>query len=497
MESRRSIFRTALALVSSLALVSCGHTASPPHAASSLHTGRVVKAAEGAQPAPRPVPFHSSFGNFITRTGPRLKDGNTEFRFISLELGAVHRNESDVLPDESDRWPDEYEIQDQFRSVVQSGGTATRIYPLSFGADPRSNHVLGLDKYNETAFRTLDKVLQAADKEHVRVIIPFIDQYKYWGGVPQFSAWSGVTDKEFYHSPQCLENYKRLVSYVLNRRNTYTGVLYKDDKTILAWQLGNELWSTPEWEESAAAYIKSIDHNHLVAAGEHNSLKMLDDPNVDIMDAHIYQYWSKQTDLAKLCRDFKQKAGDKKAVIVGECGMGDTKNVVTLYDEVIRDGTSGCLLWKALGHNRSGGFRFHAEEAGYSSYHWPGFTATDKPEDADLLRQTRVKAYQIRGLTPPPLLKPSVPTLLPIASPKTLYWQGATGAGGYDVQRSPSASGPWTTLAVNVSDEREYPQPEYVDAAAVAGQDYYYRVRARNAAGLSPYSCPVGPARLP
>ena len=49
----------------------------------------------------------------------------------------------------------------------------------------------------------------------------------------------------------------------------------------------------------------------------------------------------------------------------------------------------------------------------------------------------------------------------------------------------------------NVSDEREYPQPEYVDVAVVVGQDYYYRVRARNAAGLSPCSRPVGPARLP
>ncbi len=477
MDIRLSVLRPVPALAASFALAACGHTAPLTSTA--------------------PATFRSSFQNFITRKGPCLEDGGREFRFIALELGAVHRNESDVRPDESDRWPNEYEIRDQFRSVVQAGGTATRIYTLALGEDPRANHVLGLDKYSEDAFRTLDKVLQIADQEHIRVIFPFIDQYKYWGGVPQFSAWSGVTDTEFYSSPQCLENYKRLIYYVLNRRNTYTGVLYKEDKTILAWQLGNELWSTPPWESAVAAYIKSVDHHHLVAAGEHNSLKMLDDPNVDIMDAHIYQYWSKQTDLAKLCRDFKQKAGGKKVVIVGECGMGDTKNVVALYDEVIRDGTSGCLLWKALGHNRSGGFRFHAEDGGYSSYHWPGFVSTGTPEEAALLAQTRVKAYQIRGLVPPPLPKPSSPTLLPITSPRTLYWQGSTGAQGYEVQRAVSVNGPWVTLAADVSDEREYPQPEYVDASAVAGQSYYYRVRARNSSGMSEYSRPMGPASIP
>ncbi|MGI4788187.1 MAG: hypothetical protein ACRYFS_04985 [Janthinobacterium lividum] len=483
MECRRFIFRIALALTSSLTLAACGHAAP-------------VREAAGGMQAPHGT-YHSSFSSFITRSGSHLKDGSQDFRFIALELGAVHRNESDVLPDESDRWPNAYEISDQFQSVVQAGGTATRLYPLSFGADPRSNHVLGLDKYNETAFRTLDKVLQVANNDHVRVIIPFIDQYKYWGGVPQFSAWSGVSDKEFYSSPQCLENFKRLIHYVLNRRNTYTGVLYKDDKAILAWQLGNELWSTVQWEASTAAYIKSIDRHHLVAAGEHNSVKMLGDPNVDILDAHLYQYWSKNPNLAGICHDFRQKIGDKKVLIVGECGMGDTANIVALYDEVIQDGTSGCILWKALGHNRSGGFRFHAEEAGYSSYHWPGFAATDKPGDANLLRQTQVKAYEIRRLPLPRLLKPSAPALLPISSPKTIYWQGVTGANSYDIQRTNTVRGPWETLAVNISDEREYPEPEFADMTAVAGQSYYYRLRARNSAGVSPYSSPAGPACLP
>jgi endo-1,4-beta-mannosidase len=57
------------------------------------------------------------------------------------------------------------------------------------------------------------------------------------------------------------------VSFVLNRRNTYTGTLYKDDKAILAWETGNELYCPYSWTKQIAAHIKSLDSNHLVWDG--------------------------------------------------------------------------------------------------------------------------------------------------------------------------------------------------------------------------------------
>lgn len=38
-----------------------------------------------------------------------------------------------------------------------------------------------------------------------------------------------------------LGSYKKIVTFLLNRVNTVTGVRYGDDPTILAWQTGNEL----------------------------------------------------------------------------------------------------------------------------------------------------------------------------------------------------------------------------------------------------------------
>jgi uncharacterized protein (TIGR03437 family) len=68
---------------------------------------------------------------------------------------------------------------------------------------------------------------------------------------------------------------------LLNRRNTVTGALYKDEPTIVVWELGNELRNKTSvagdrarradellaWTREMAGHIKSIDRNHLVADG--------------------------------------------------------------------------------------------------------------------------------------------------------------------------------------------------------------------------------------
>lgn len=76
--------------------------------------------------------------------------------------------------------------------------------------------------------------------------------------------------------PQAYKNY---ISYILNRRNTVTGVLYKDDPIIFALELANEPRTTDNyeyklglkpgstvlgWVYETAAYVKSISPNHMV-----------------------------------------------------------------------------------------------------------------------------------------------------------------------------------------------------------------------------------------
>jgi mannan endo-1,4-beta-mannosidase len=61
------------------------------------------------------------------------------------------------------------------------------------------------------------------------------------------------------------------------RENTYTGKLYRDDPTIMSWQLGNEPRGINnredflDWIKSSARLIKEIDPNHLVTVGSEGS----------------------------------------------------------------------------------------------------------------------------------------------------------------------------------------------------------------------------------
>ena len=60
-------------------------------------------------------------------------------------------------------------------------------------------------------------------------------QYVEWGT----NGTSNNTDL-FFSDPTVMKIYQNHLNYTLNRVNTITGVQYKNDPTILAWDLLNE-----------------------------------------------------------------------------------------------------------------------------------------------------------------------------------------------------------------------------------------------------------------
>ena len=446
--------------------------------------------AESVGPPPK-AHASSVFANFITRSGDQLMDGSSVYRFMAVSAPTLHRNEDMVLDEATERWPDLYEIDDQLDTIVRLGGTATRIYGLSYKKNnTREWHVNGLGDYNENAFVVLDQVLARANAKGVRIIFPFIDAHSFgsWGGIDEFVSWSGHARGDFWSNPTVKANFKALMYDVLNRTNTITGVKYKDDKAILAWQLGNELelWGcTDAWVSEMAAYLKSIDPNHLVMDGrDRNFDGVLSDPNIDIVGGHYYSHYD-GSDLDGMAAADRATAYGKKALIVDEFGLGDTADLIDLMDEIIGNGTSGGLLWSIRGHKRSGGFRYHPENGGYRSYHAPGFAVNDDIDETNLLAALRSKAYEIRGLPEPPVDPPEAPTMLTVNSPSRLYWQGSAGASSYQVQRASSSAGPWTTIATGVIDDKGpiADAPLYADEPAAG--THLYRVIAVNDGGSS------------
>ncbi|MEX0612798.1 MAG: hypothetical protein WD229_11825, partial [Pirellulales bacterium] len=211
---------------------------------------------------------------FITRQADQLMEGDKPYRFISWNIPnlMVIEDAYEFTRPNPWRWPNEFEIEDALESARQMGGQVARTYVLGVyreGSDMGDCvHVRRPGEFNEEGFRALDKVIEIARRKGIRVIIPFVDQAKWWGGIGEYAAFRGKPAEAFWSDPQIIDDFKMTVRYLLTRKNFYTGVAYRDEPAILGWETGNEIAATPEWTREIAAYIKQLDPNHLVIDGK-------------------------------------------------------------------------------------------------------------------------------------------------------------------------------------------------------------------------------------
>ena len=178
-----------------------------------------------------------------------------------------------------------------------------RVYVLSVATPydqdcQRETHILppsspdGMPVLNEKAMVVYDRMIALASKHNLRLILPFIDHWKWWGGREQLAAFYGESANDFYNTDsKTYQAYLHIISTVINRKNTLTGRLYSEEKAIMAWETGNELRdSTPAFVQKTAAHIKKHAPNQLVVDGTYLKImaSSLGDPNIDIISNHFY-----------------------------------------------------------------------------------------------------------------------------------------------------------------------------------------------------------------
>ncbi len=462
------------------------------------------------------------FDHFITRDGGRLMDGNREFRFIGANMpGLVLPYDWTLYLPERLHLPTPWEQEDAFKTLDQMNLRVVRLWNLPI-RDPNEtpveggmtwHYVQGPGQFNEESFKVVDNLFALANKYGVRVVFDLTaESGDYLGGIGTYAAHRGKKRAEFYTDPQLKDDYKSTLRYVLMRTNTITGVPYREDKAILAWQFGNEMHSAPDvWITEMAAYIKSLDPNHLVAETRHQpGQTLLVDANVDLVTRHLYaNYGGVEGGWPAAIRNELAKLQRERPLFIGEFGpyidgkMFTHANVVDKLREFLdfvksEQGISGAMVWSMYFHHQDGGFYWHQimTYPAVWSYHWPGFPSADAQREEGIMTAMREAAFEIQGLPVPPLPLPDAPELLPIGNVPLLTWRGSAGASGYSIQRSSAAEGPWTTLAENVCDADIAYRPLYSDTSARVGETWFYRVAARNASGISPPSNAVGPIEV-
>ncbi|XP_031472624.1 mannan endo-1,4-beta-mannosidase 5-like [Nymphaea colorata] len=173
--------------------------------------------------------------------------------------------------------------REKVSSVLQQAAAASmtvaRTWAFADGGDRALQTSPGV--YDERVFQGLDFVISEARKNGIRLILSLVNNYKDFGGRPQYVQWArnaGVQingDDDFYTNPVVKGYYKAHVMRVLTRVNTITNIQYRDDPTIMAWELMNEPRCESDysgrtvqgWVEEMAGYVKSLDRKHLLEIG--------------------------------------------------------------------------------------------------------------------------------------------------------------------------------------------------------------------------------------
>ncbi|MFA7419667.1 MAG: hypothetical protein WCZ90_08265 [Melioribacteraceae bacterium] len=436
----------------------------------------------------------SNFDNFVTRKADKVYDGEKEVRFLSFNIPNLHYNE-DYLPFESVnpwRLPDEFEIRDALKAIKQIGGKVARIYVPSLrkNGEPKEfvRHIEAPGKFNEDAFLVLDKVMQVANEEGVRIIIPFVDNWIWWGGPMDYAAFRGKDKSAFWSDPEIIADFKKTIDYMINRKNFYTGVQYKDDKALFCWETGNELEAPAEWTKHIAAYIKSLDANHLLLEGTHIQKlrdEAIEDPNLDILSTH---YSSVNTLISN-----QKLAKGKKPYLLGEFGLRPLNQIKELADTVINQGLLGGMIWSLRNRNRDGGFYHHAEHSNFESYRFPGFANGEMYSESELFNLIKEKTAKIGNEKIMPVVIPEAPKILEINDISAISWQGSVGAKSYTLERKEEYASDWVPRGDNIDESKYQYRPLFNDETAEIGKRYFYRLRAKNEAGISDFSNIAGP----
>ncbi|ATX82280.1 hypothetical protein Ga0123462_1417 [Mariprofundus ferrinatatus] len=441
-----------------------------------------------------PLNHAMAFDHFISRDDSTLLDGNKPFRFISVNIPNYFILE-DRAGQQGHKWHrvTEFEQRDAVKAVKRLGGQLFRSY--TFSVEGGKNlagdlaHIYadkdGRIRYNEELFKDVDRGLAIAAAEGVRVIIPLVDNWAWFGGFAEWAALAGTAD--FWNDAKARSEFKKFISWLLKRKNTITGIQYRDDPTIMAWELGNEIdKASPDWISEMAAFIKKHDQNHLIIDGGHKHIPdvSLQDKNIDIVTTHYTD--AEFTDFAASAA----KAG--KAYFYGEFNPSEAFTVGDIVRRTIDSGAAGCLAWSLRFRTEQGGFYYHSDFNGASdSLHYPGFPSTLPADEAGVIATLKKGAYTIQGLPVPPEPLPEAPALLPVEKPAEINWKGSAGAVSYDVQRKHGDDGDWQTIASDISDA--IPVIFYGDAVAKLPlfSDnpevgvWHYRVIARNSSGVS------------
>ncbi len=179
--------------------------------------------------------------------------------------------------------------------------------------------------YNREVLEGLDFLLDEMRKREMYAVVCLNNYWSWSGGMAQYLVWAGAADSipyppphrggdwskfqdfisQFYTNQKAIEMFNEHIEFIVNRKNSISALHYKDDPTIMSWELANEprvgknIDAYLKWIQNSAARIKTLDQNHLVTIGSEGNTasgvsfaKDHANKNIDYTTIHIWvQNW--------------------------------------------------------------------------------------------------------------------------------------------------------------------------------------------------------------
>ena len=180
-------------------------------------------------------------------------------------------------------------------ALTRLGVRNIRVLASSEGTDAVPSHVVPAiqpnpAEYTRDMMEGLDWLLKELSDRGMVAILILTNGMPWSGGMAQYVAWATQTSSpfsmmhtdwdayyrylgHFYKLEEAKALFGTFVRTILGRRNSFTGVMYRDDPTIMAWEIANQPRGStivPEyalWVQSVGKLIKSLDKNHMVGLG--------------------------------------------------------------------------------------------------------------------------------------------------------------------------------------------------------------------------------------
>lgn len=262
--------------------------------------------------------------NFVRRDGMRFTRGGAPYRYAGANAWYLAWLGSDT------KYGDRARLARELDRLHSIGVCNVRLLAGAEESPVRNSIKPGFETQdgtlNAALLTGLDVAMAEFGKRGMTAVLYITNNWEWSGGMMSRLYWETGKLKNmndtadpwpafpdagsaFYANEQAVKRFFGYVRMLVTRTNSVTGIAYRDDPTLMAWQLGNEprpgvspavmqaiLPAYYKWIGDSAALIRSLDPNHLVSLGMEGTIATGGDSaivarahrDIDYMTAHVW-----------------------------------------------------------------------------------------------------------------------------------------------------------------------------------------------------------------